>query len=78
MTIGDHLVERKWLKQVERNDLNKNSRLLSKLSASLGSINQVISSEYQEWFFGEMSLFPIVGAYCLCVGKPSVVLGRLI
>ena len=48
MTIGNHLVERKGLKQVERKRLKKESRLLIKLSPSLGSINQVISSEYQE------------------------------
>ena len=51
--------------------------LLIKLSPSLGSINQAISSEYQEWFFRERSLLPSVGACCLWVGKPSVVLGRL-
>ena len=50
--IGDHLVERKGLKQVEK---KKDSRLLIKLSPSLGSINQVISSECQEWFFGEIT-----------------------
>ena len=67
--IGDHLVEGK--------DLKKESMLLIKLSPSLGSINQAISSEYQEWFFGKSSLLPSVGACRLCVGKPSVVLGRL-
>ena len=76
--IGDYLVERKGLKQVERKkDLKKESRLLIKLSPSLGSINQAISSECQEWFFGERSLLPSVGACRLCVGKPSVVLERL-
>jgi hypothetical protein len=59
-------------------DLKKESRLLIKLSPSLGSINQVITSECQEWFFGERSLLPSVGDCRLCVGKPSVVLGRLI
>ena len=54
------------------------SRLLIKLSPSLGSINQVISSECQEWFIGERSLLPSAGAYRLCVGKLSVVLERLI
>ena len=48
-----------------------------KLSPSLGSINQVISSEHQEWCFGERSLLPSVGSCHLCVGRPSVVLGRL-
>ena len=56
--IGDYLVERKGLKQVERKGLKKNSWLLIKLSPSLGSINQVISSECQEWFLerGHFSL----------------------
>ena len=57
--IGDYLVERKGLKQVERKkDLKKESRLLIKLSPSLGSINQVISSDCQEWFLerGHFSL----------------------
>ena len=75
--IGDHLVERKGLKQVEIKGLKKVSRLLIKLSPSLGSINKFISSECQEWFFGERSLLSSVGACHLCVGKPSVVLGRL-
>ena len=68
MTIGNHLVERKELKQEERkwlkegikveNDLKKESRLLIKLSSSLGSIIQVISSECQQWFLerGHFSL----------------------
>ena len=43
--IGDHVVERKWLKQVEKKDLKKDSMLSIKLSPSLGSINQDISSE---------------------------------
>jgi hypothetical protein len=51
--------------------------LLIMLSPSLGSINQVISSEYQGWFLGERSLLPSVGACRLWVGKPSGVLGRL-
>ena len=48
MTIGIHLVERKGLKQVEIKGLKKVSRLLIKLSPSLGSINKFISSECQE------------------------------
>ena len=48
MTIGNHLVEKKELKQVERKGLKKESRLLIKLSPTLGSINQVILSECQE------------------------------
>ena len=74
MIIGDHLVEIKGLKQVETKG---QSRLLIMLSPSLGSINQAISSEYQEWFFGERSLLPSVGACHLCVGKSSMVLGML-
>ena len=75
--IEDHLVERKGLKQIERKGLKEEIRLLIKLSPSLESINQVISSEYQEWFFGKMSVLPSVGACRLCIGKPSVVLRRL-
>ena len=63
--IGDHLVERKELKQVEKKNLKKDSWLLIKLSPSPGSINHDISSECQEWFFGEMSLLPSVGACSL-------------
>ena len=70
MTIGNHLVKKEM-------DLKKESRLLIKLSPSLGSINQAISSEYQEWFFRKRSLLPSVGAYRLCIGKPSMILGRL-
>ena len=40
--------------------------------------NKVNSSEYLEWLFGEGSLLPSVGVCHLCVGKPSIVLGRLI
>jgi hypothetical protein len=52
--VEDHLVEKK--------DLKKDSRLIIKISPSLGSINQDISSGYQEWFFRERSLLPSVGA----------------
>ena len=69
MIIGNHLVERKGLK--------KDSRLLIKLSPSLRSINQVISSEYQEWFLEKCHFSLSVGACRLCVGEPSMVLGRL-
>ena len=48
MIIGDLLIERKGLKQVERKGLKQDSRLLIKLSPSIGSINQDISSECQE------------------------------
>ena len=77
MTIGNHLVEKKNLNKKKEKDLKKESMLLTKLSPSLGSINQIISSEYQGWSFGERSLLPNVGACRLCVGKPSVVLRRL-
>ena len=58
MRIGDHLKERKGLKKLEKKDLNKDSRLFIKLSPSLGSINQVISSKCQGWFLerGHFSL----------------------
>jgi hypothetical protein len=45
--IGNHLVERKGLKQEKEKDLKKDSRLFIKLSPSLGSINKFISSEYK-------------------------------
>ena len=48
MTIGNHLVEKKNLNKKKEKDLKKESMLLTKLSPSLGSINQVILSEYQE------------------------------
>ena len=69
VTFGDHLVESKGLK--------KDSWLLIKLSSSLGSINQVISSECQEWFFRERSLLPMCRGLPPFVDKLSVVLGRL-
>jgi len=47
VTIGDHLVERKELKQVEEKDLKKDLWLLITLSMLLESINQSNSSEYQ-------------------------------
>ena len=48
--IGDHLVERKGLKQVEINRLKEGIKVthqvksITWISPSLGSINQVISS----------------------------------
>jgi hypothetical protein len=77
VTFGNHLVERKGLKQVERKGLKEGFKVSHKLSPSLESINQIISSEYQGWFFLEGSLLPSVGACRLCVGKLSVVLRRL-
>ena len=78
MLVEDHLVERKRLKE-EGFKVTHQIKSITwiKLSLSLGSINKFISSECQEWFFGERSLLPSVGAYRLCVGKPSVVLERL-
>ena len=66
------------LNKKKENDLKKDSRLLIKWSPSLGSINQVISIGCQQWLFGERSLLPSVGACRLYVGKPSVILRRLI
>ena len=51
----------KDLNKKKENDLKKDSRLLVKLSPSLRSINQVILSGCQEWFFGEMPFLPGVG-----------------
>jgi hypothetical protein len=46
--IENHLVERKELKQVERKGLKKDLGIYIKISPSLGSINQAISSECQK------------------------------
>ena len=64
MTIGNSLVERKGLKQVERKGLKEGFKDIHQVR-SMDQSNKVISSEYQEWFFGEMSLLPSVGACCL-------------
>ena len=77
MIIKDHLVERKGLKQVERKELKEGLKVTHQVKSSYGSINQVVSSEYQEWFFGEISLLPMCRGLPPFVGKPSVVLGRL-
>ena len=57
MTIGNHLVERKGLKQVERKGLKEGIEVTHQVK-SITWINQVISSEYQEWFLerGHFSL----------------------
>ena len=76
MTIGDHLVERKGLKQVE-----KGLKEGIKVTHQVKSITWINQSSYFKWVstmvLGERLLLPSVGAYHLCVGKPSVVLGRL-
>ena len=76
--IGDHLVERKWLKQVERKGLKEGI----KVTHQVKSITWINQSSYFKWVsrmvLGERSLLPIVGACRLWVGKPSVVLERLI
>ena len=75
--IGDHLVERKRLIQVERKGLKKGI----KVTHQVKSIIWINHSRYFKWvsrmILGERSLLPNVGACRLCVGKPSVVLGRL-
>ena len=65
------------LNKQKENDLKKDVRLLVKLSPSLGSINQDILSECQEWFFRERSLLPMCRGLPPFVDKLSVVLGRL-
>ena len=77
MTIGNHLIERIGLKQVERKGLKEGFKVTHQIkSNNMDQSNkifqvdqviffQVISSEYQRWFFGERSLLPSVGAYCL-------------
>jgi hypothetical protein len=75
--IGDHLVERKGLKQVERKVLKQGIKVTHQVR-SITWINQL---SYFKWVsrmvLGERSLLPSVGACRLCVGEPSVVLGRL-
>ena len=75
--IGDHLLERKGLKQVERKGLKEGI----KVTHQVKSITWINQSRYFKWVsrmvLGERSLLPSVGACRLWVGKPSVVLGRL-
>ena len=75
--IGDYLVERKGLKQVERKGLKEGI----KVTHQVKSITWINQSSYFKWvsrmILGERSLLPSVGACRLCIGKPSVVLGRL-
>ena len=71
--IGDQLVERKWLKQVERKGLKEGFKVIYQIkSNNMDQSNkifqvdqviffQVISSEHQGWFFGERSLHPRLG-----------------
>ena len=77
MTIGNHLVERKELKQEERKGLKEGIKVTDQVK----SITWINQSSYFKWVskmvLGERSLLPSVGACCLCVGKPSVVLERL-
>ena len=75
--IGDHLVEIKGLKKVERKGLKEEIKVTHQVK-SFTWINQ---SSYFKWVsrmvLGERLLLPSVGYCHLCVGKPSVVLGRL-
>ena len=71
--IGDHLEERKGLKQVERKWLKEGFKVIHQIkSNNMDQSNkifqvdqviffQVISSKYQGWFFGERSLRPRLG-----------------
>ena len=73
MIIGDLLIERKGLKQVERKGLKEGFKVIHQIkSNNMDQSNkifqvdqviffQVISSEYQGWFFGERSLRPRLG-----------------
>ena len=67
--IGDHLVERKGLKEG------------IKVTHQVKSFTWNNQSRYFKWVsrmvLGEKSLLPSVGACRLCVGEPSVVLGKL-
>jgi len=72
--IGDLLIKRKGLKQVERKGLKKKGfKVIHQIkSNNMDQSNkilqvdqviffQVISSEHQGWFFGERSLHPRLG-----------------
>ena len=78
VTIGNHLVERNGLKQIERKELKEGIEVTHQVK----SITWINQSSYFKWVsrmvLGERSLLPSVGTCRLCVGKPSVVLGRLI
>ena len=77
MTIGNHLVERKWLKQEERKGLKEGIKVTHQVK-SITWINQSIHFKWvSRMVLGERSLLPSVGVYRLCVDKPSVVLRRL-
>ena len=77
MTIENHLVERKGLKLVERKWLKEGINVTYEVKF----IIWINKSSYFKWvlrmILGEGSLLPSVGACRLCVGKSSVVLGRL-
>ena len=77
MTIGNHLIERKGLKQEERKWLKEGINVTHQVKF----ITWINQSSHFKWvsrmILGERSLLPSVGACRLCVGKLSVVLGRL-
>ena len=74
--IGDHLVEIKGLKQVERKGLKKDSRLFIKLSLFHGSIKQSYFNWVSTMVLWRDRLCPCVDA-AQCVGEPSTWLGWL-
>ena len=76
MTIEDHLVQRQGLKQVERKGLKEGIKVTHQVR-SITWINQSSYFKCQEWFLERGPFSLVVGACHLCVGKPSVVLGRL-
>ena len=69
MTIGNHLVERKWLKE---------GCIVTHQIKFITWVNQQIHFKgVSRMILGERSLLPSVGACCLCIGKPSMVPRRL-
>ena len=69
MTIGNHLVERKWLKE---------GFIVTHQIKFITWVNQQIHFKgVSRMILGERSLLSSVRACHLCVGKPSMVLGRL-
>ena len=61
MIFEDQLLERKGLKHGRRVGLTRIQSHSSSLVHHLDQSNKVISSDYQEWLFGERSLCPFVG-----------------
>ena len=76
MTIRNHLIERKGLKQVKRKWLKEGMKVTHQIK-SITWVNQQIHFKWvSRIVLGERSLLPSVGACHLCVGKPSMLFGR--